>query len=353
MPFRKRATRRLVERVPARQTGQCRVNGVPSGFARLRAWARTLSLAFLAIPSLVQAAKPLPNLYGADELVEMRSYFADQVKTVLSEVVEPALSGKELQIFKTVKMEYPPTAESGDPLDFHVKDSTVVVPTLSSLFLQDLIVAYFWRETKGCGAEYIPLYLNMLKYRSASSLPGKKYVNPIDAFGIPSPNVATLAKQNTEFGVRFPRAYYGAVLFIVAHEIGHIVLQHQGFGSVAKEIAADNFALDIMAREQIDPTGVWMVFLLSSMWVDSAADHPLNGERIRTLGFRLLGHPQLYYPGAPPSDPRVPLLKEIGLKIVDLGDRVDRLAKEQQLPLIALHTDPAEFVSCIPDKSNK
>jgi hypothetical protein len=301
----------------------------------------------------VALGKDRPGLYDSNELNDLKEYFSEQINNVFKESIEPSLTTEQRQ---TVKINLPVTGDSHDPLDFYAGGKTATFPIFSLMFLHDLVVAYIWRDVNGCKPPTAVFeYVNMLKYWETRPVPRGSYTNPIDALGIPSPNTAKLAGMNPEFGVRFQRVFYGTLLFVTAHEIGHVVLGHKGFGSVTKEIAADNFAFDIFARNQIDPSGIMVFFLLSSLWVPNEAefkanqresDHPLNGRRVRALGSRLIQHPEQYYPGADASDPRISLLKLVGTQLMDVGNNLDSLARREQLRQQALDTDPAKLSSC-------
>lgn len=317
----------------------------------------SLAVAVISLAiSCCASGKILPGLYDLHELADLRKYFEEQVGNVVKESIEPGLRGERLQTSKRIKLNFPIAGQGGGPLEFYARDSTVTLPILSLTFLQDLVVAYIWQDVNGCRSTVLE-YVNLLKYREVGSLPGGRYLNPIEALGIPSPNTATLARMKPEFRARLQRVFYGTLLFITAHEIGHIMLGHRGFSSVAKEIAADNFAFDILAYNQIDPSGVMVFFLLSSLWLPNEeelraaqveADHLMNGERVRALGLRLVGHPEQYYPGADVSDPRVPMLKLIGAKFINLGKDLDNLARREELRQQAQNTDPSKLVGCQP-----
>jgi hypothetical protein len=314
------------------------------------------SVAAVLLLSLIDVAlgKDRPGLYDLDELRDLKEYWSQSINDVVKESIEPSLTKEQRQILQRTTINLPVTGDSLDPLDFYAGGTTATFPILSLTFMQDLVVAYLWQDVNGCKPTVLE-YVNMLKYWETRPVPRGRYTNPIDALGIPSPKTAKLARMNPEFGVRLQRVFYGTLLFVTAHEIGHVVLGHKGFGSVTKEIAADNFAFDIFARNQIDPSGIMVFFLLSSLWVPNEAelkanqresDHPLNGRRVRALGSRLIQHPEQYYPGADASDPRLSLLKAVGTGLIDVGNNIDNLARREQLRQQALDTNPATLSSC-------
>jgi hypothetical protein len=198
-------------------------------------------------------------------------------------------------------------------------------------------------------------YCSLLKYHDPTLLPDGKFPDPIKAMGIPSPNTATLAQLSPEFAARFQRVFYGILLFVTAHEVGHVIKGHSAPGSVDKEIEADDFAFSILAKQQIDPSGVMVFFLLIAPLLrtddeltatNRRIDHPMSGRRVHALGSRLVEHPAYYYPEANLSDPRIAKLKEIGAGLIKVGDDIDNLSKQQALRNLAHDTSISQLSTC-------
>jgi hypothetical protein len=293
------------------------------------------------------------DFYSRDEVLDVKFFWESQVTNVITESIKPSLTGEQLLTEKNIKWEFP-TESSDDLIGFGAIDSRVVLPIRSWMFLQDLVVAYLWQDVNGCQPTVLE-YSNLLKYRSAASLPGGRYPDPIEAMGIPSPNTKKLAQLSPEFARRLERVFYGIVLFVTAHEVGHVVLGHSGFGSVEKEIAADDFAFSILAKQQVDPSGVMVFFLLTAPLLPTVEelsamnrkpDHPMSGRRVKALGSRLIDNPEHYYPGAKPSDPRIPMLKEIGSRLIKVGDELDSLSRREELRKAALNTTLSQLITC-------
>lgn len=316
-------------------------------------------LQLLTSCAITTKAESFPGLYKPSELRDTRDYFKRQVNNVIEESIKPALTPQELQEFRKIKFDFPVTANES-PLAFYANDSTVTLPVQSLLFVQELVVAYIWQDVNNCTSTVFE-YANMLKYRDASSLPGGKYKNPIDALGIPTFKTARLAQMNADFGPRMQRVFYGMLLFLVAHEVGHVVKGHSRAGLVpaqemiSNEIEADEFALNIVAKNQVDPNGIMLFFLLSSWMLPNEAelraerrkaDHPMNGARVMTVGSRLVKHPELFYPGASASDARIPKLKLLGERLIDVGKGIDSITRHKMLRQLALDTDPAKLITC-------
>jgi hypothetical protein len=309
-------------------------------------------LAVIIIP-LATHLVSAQDFYSRDEVLDVKSFWESQVRNVITESIEPSLTGQQLLTEKAIKWEFP-TESSDDLIGFGAIDSRVVLPIRSWMFVEDLVVAYLWQDVNNCPSTVLE-YSNLLKYRSATSLPGGRYPDPIEAMGIPSPNTKTLAQLSPEFARRMERVFYGVLLFATAHEVGHVVLGHSGSGSVEKEIAADDFAFSIIAKQQVDPSGVAVFFLLIAPLLPTAAelsamnrkpDHPMSGERVKALGSRLIDNPEHYYPGAKSSDPRIPMLKEMGSRLIKLGDDLDNLSRREELRKAALNSTLSQLSTC-------
>jgi hypothetical protein len=103
-----------------------------------------------------------------------------------------------------------------------------------------------------------------------------------------------------------------AIYFLLAHEAGHLVLNHQvnltGESSQAQEKAADEYALSAMARIGVPPLGMLQYFISSYMFeplpnlqtweynagVIAEMTHPLASSRIHLIASTLAANPINY-----------------------------------------------------------
>ncbi len=292
------------------------------------------------------------KLYSQSDMLDVRSFWKTEVARVMEESIKPSLNGEQLRIANKITFDF--STDSDTLIGFGALGTRIILPIQSWTLLQDLVVAYVWQDINNCRPT-VMAYSNLLKYRAAASLPGGRFPDPIEAMGIPSPNTAKLAELNREFATRFERVFYAILLFVTAHEVGHVVLGHSTPGSVEKEIAADDFAFSILAKQQIDPSGVMIFFVLVAPLLPTddeltamnrRVDHPLSGRRIHALGLRLVEHPDYYYPGAKSSDPRTTMLKGIGARLVKIGDDLDSLSKQKELRKLALDTNLLQLRTC-------
>ena len=143
----------------------------------------------------------------------------------------------------------------------------------------------------------------MLRYKALAEFPGGRYPEPFEALGIPAD--ALKEKAVDELSLRF---FNSARAFILAHELGHILKRHGARGRpvLEREIEADRFALDVMARTGTIPMGMILYFQAMAHWAPNRAQygseadwrdfiarrktHPLSGERLAAVakGLRAL-----------------------------------------------------------------
>ena len=183
------------------------------------------------------------------------------------------------------------------PLSFasHPASRTVIVPIESVLFLDDLATATEWFQARGCRWEYIQSYLSALLLERRTLPP------PLEAFAIDRDTALADPAVNDAS----TNTYNIILVFLLAHEMGHLVLGHSpgltGEASQAQEIAADAFALDLFTANATPP--VHMVdYFLAARWLDptgtavAAGTHPVTPGRLRALADRLAAHPDAFAP---------------------------------------------------------
>ena len=94
-----------------------------------------------------------------------------------------------------------------------------------------------------------------------------------------------------------------SILFIMAHEVGHIVFRHKGGlkGAVSQrqEIEADRFALDHFAAIGAAPAGM-AIYFLAVRWhaplsaAASLGTHPVSPQRIDSIAERMAANPDAF-----------------------------------------------------------
>ena len=222
------------------------------------------------------------------------------------------------------------------PLDFWSIPSTgsVHVPMESVRFIDDLAILQAWFDRHGCAAEHIHIYLWAL-LRQGRPLPP-----PLIAFGLDRDRALADHFVDDVSG----KILKSSILFILAHEMGHVILGHRGQGEIdwvrsqRQEINADAFALDHFARIGAPPAGM-AIYFLASRWRDDVGvraqigTHPVSPERIRAIAQRMLETPEAFSFAEP--DP-VREREQVLSLATDLHGIADITSDERMLELLPL-----------------
>ncbi len=122
------------------------------------------------------------------------------------------------------------------------------------------------------------------------------------------------------------------IYFIMAHELGHIYHGHVGrpggAASIAQEMEADRFALDVLAATGEAPSGA-AVFFTAVRWTDPIkrhshrSTHPLSQRRLDAIGRRLLDNPYAFAHGNRDQSAALERVQIIGHEFVKLGAGLD------------------------------
>ena len=247
-----------------------------------------LALVLAAGPAAAQRA-----LYPDERLVRAAEQMGPSIRLVVSEDIPAALPRERRAGMADVDVAF--VARADQPLGFFsdLGTRTVVVPVESLVFVDELSVLTAWFEARDCRGEYIQTYLWAL-LRDGAPLPG-----PMEAFGVDydaaleNPFVTDVSNQ----------IFNSVVLFVLAHEVGHLMLGHEGgltgAASQAQEIAADGFALDYFAAVGMPPIDMADYFV-AARWLDptgpatALGTHPVTPGRLRAIADRLLSAPDSF-----------------------------------------------------------
>ena len=169
--------------------------------------------------------------------------------------------------------------------------NAVILPRETLRFLDDMAILTAWFERHDCERMWTGAYL-------AGLLQGREAPRPpLAAFGLDRDRV--LADPFVDDMSAWILS--DAVYFLVAHEVGHLLLGHRagltGAASQAQEMAADAFALDRFATIGRPPGGMVATFAWS-LWFDvhdpDHSTHPLSGERLQAIADRLAAEPMQF-----------------------------------------------------------
>lgn len=314
----------------------------------------------LLVGAATAVAKDVPEMYSSETLEYWKGILEPWVNQIIKQGIDPNLSPKAKQVLRNTKIEVPTKSQSNDPFYYEFKGGSLIVPVQSAKFLYDLLAAHLWLEAHGFEDASL-MYISALKYQDASAFPNGRYLPPFDALGVPHNKYMELTNDEPDTSRAFQRLFNGALLFLLAHETAHAVRAYEDANAVdppkqqtavESEEEADVFAFQILARSQFDPAGITWLFTYLSVWSPNAADsptaqdylnsieresHPFTGNRLAMVGIQLVNHPHDFFPEAPDSDPRIPLIKMIGSRIINIGKDVDNVASRRELREVALN----------------
>jgi len=258
-----------------------------------------------------RAGDAMINLYPADRLDREALRFERRIGElyqVLAGLIAQNGSDAELRGLRRVQTKLPLADPNGSPLNFYSQGNSVFMPVLSLLFLEDICTAYAWLDRHGYNLETIDEYCAMLQYLPASAWPGGRLPPPLQALGIPAGAVDE--PEAGQLGLRLRNSAYA---FVMAHELGHVLMGHPSYDKVsmeqarANEAAADAFALRVLEAAAEVPMGAVLYFQSASYMMpnpglfaargQSQADweeamrtwitHPLTSDRLEAIGLQL------------------------------------------------------------------
>ena len=273
--------------------------------ARLSAAILLACALFLCLPATAGAGR-YASLYDDTELAHWAERYRPGILSNLDQVLRPVLTREELRGLRDLRIDIPLRAASGHPLDFYALASgTVVLPAMSLKFLDDLSVAFAWLNRNGYSPETVQEYVGMLKYGREADF--GRWPAPLRALRIPDDALKDPAVDGLS-----QKIFKSAVIFILLHEMGHVLHGHPGYGPLvrradarANETQADAFALEVMRRLPAQPTGMFLFFQLmayagpnrgdfdgDAAWRQAMeqATHPVTPDRMRAIADILRRH---------------------------------------------------------------
>lgn len=243
-----------------------------------------------AAPARAQA-RPMP--YAPEELRRRGERLARNMPGLFAEDLRAQLPDPWPARLRDVTLTLP-AGEEGElqPLHFAAFPMTreVQAPLRTLLFLDDLSGLWAHLERRRCGHDAAQRYMAMLFLKPPE---GARPPGPLAAFGLDDriyedPFVKDVSNKLLN----------SAVFFMLAHELGHLALEHRpgmvGLASQQQEREADAFALEACAAVRLAPLGLMMFFAAAAAIEGQQTTHPLSGSRINALAFALRERPRLY-----------------------------------------------------------
>jgi Peptidase U49 len=282
----------------------------------IRASRVALLALLLAPPSL---AKDMGSLYDEETLAYWQPRYQEGILWNVENVIWPRLTAQERQPLADVSLCFPLRGQSGDPLEFYARlgpagdacaemsPPVVVLPTPSIKFFDDLAVAHAWLWRNGYGPDTPLEYASMLKYGDETRF-GGRYPAPLPALQIPDD-----ALDDSVVEDQAQKLLKSAMVFLVLHELGHVLHGHPGYDAIsaakaqANEQEADQFALTVMRRIGVVPFGMLFWFQTAAHLTPNRGDfasddahaewlrqttHPVTEDRLRAIAAELRQSPE-------------------------------------------------------------
>jgi hypothetical protein len=256
-----------------------------------------LALALVHGARAVALSQDVSRLYPREKLEADAARSGEQIRAEYRETILPQLTDNEKTALSAVKIDFPVSSPHGDPFEFYTDGSTIYLPALSLRFYADLCVANAWLNAHGFDGTTVRDYVGML-FREAKLSPRAPLPPVFRTLGVPDSARDEAAVKN-----RADRDFGNTIVFLLAHELGHVLKKHQtGLSDPihkrAQEIEADEFAIEIMRRIAQVPLGLefWFdverirhvapnKFPTEAEWQKylGSLDHPVTTERLEAL----------------------------------------------------------------------
>jgi hypothetical protein len=319
-----------------------------------------LVLCALLLAAGSASAQGVAELYPKEILTGDQARFQERLAQIYQYGLWDFLDGPEKQALADVELRFPLVGVHQNPFDFYAGSErgrpTVWLPVLSLKVIEDLSVAWAWRQLHGYSLEPFDEYLAMLKYRAPADFPDGRYPDPLSALGVP----AQIWEQEPAVDDLSLRLRNSAWAFVLAHEMGHLRYGHPGNAAVDPETSqrheaqADQFALDLLARSETIPMGAALWFQATTGffpnradfeteaafldWQQRQATHPVNSERLQTLALAL---EQAARDSLDPEHAEV--LRFIATRLVTIADTLAEPDMQRLIARRASHGDPEEL----------
>jgi len=186
-------------------------------------------------------------------------------------------------------------------------------------------------------------YAAMLAFRGPAPDGVRKL--PLAALGIPDE-----PQNDPEVDDLFQKLYGDTMVFIMAHELGHIFHKHSANVSVEQsrqqESEADAFAIELMARMHAPPVGIIFYFNMAAPFdCPERSTHPMSGQRIARLVAALRGNAQLFTADKPSPQREMQLVESVAQGLEQVAKLLDDPDIRQSMRLVGQSSSVADFAA--------
>lgn len=260
------------------------------------------------------------NIYSREDLDYWYTRYAPNILWNFESLILRKLNRNEKTNAFGACLEFPlttPSELSGTPFSFYadVHNKKIFVPISSIKFIDDLSIAFAWLHENGFTIETVIDYIFCLKYGSARFVAGQ-IPPPLKALHIPDD-----ALNNKLVDETAQKVLKSIIVWILCHELGHIIYQHPPYDAVSFtqsrqfEAEADSFATDMFKRIGTAPAGMVLLFVIFTSFFMHQGDfylieewhnylksstHPVSPDRLYSIAYELINYPEAFI-GAEPN----------------------------------------------------
>ena len=227
----------------------------------------------LVLFALSPAAHGFNLLYDEATLRYWGNRYQVNVQRNFDDAILKKIAPEEQLALRGTRLEFPLADEN--PLAFYSdpKERTIYLPVQSIKFLDDLCIAHAWLLRKNFSIESIYYYVGILKYKRLGSFPGGQYPPPLVVL-----QIADDALKDDWVDEVSQKLLASAMVFIMAHEFGHVYYHHSPPDVQRKEWEADAFGLEIFRRLGTVPAGMSVYFGAATYLAKHPGDFPSDAE---------------------------------------------------------------------------
>jgi hypothetical protein len=235
-----------------------------------------LRLALLMLACATVHAQDVSLLYSTSELQQIGARYQPNLRGMWEKDFLSRLTRDERARAGNVTLNLPLLGPLRYPLEFYSDPALrqVFLPLASVKFMDDIAVAFAYYGKIGCDLDRVSDYAAVLRFQ-----PQVATGSPLDALGVPR---ATLNDPSVDDTAQ--KILKSTVFFVAAHEYAHVMYGHRKYTEISaqeaqqQEVESDAFALEIMRRIGVVPTGLTFFFMIAARLEATPADFSSEAE---------------------------------------------------------------------------
>lgn len=262
------------------------------------------------------------GFYPPASLDRVTQRTAPGLRSNFDQVMLPQLTDQERRTLGAVALDLDQREDARHPMNFYAaQGGRVVLPLSSVKMVSDLTVAVAWLNRHRLPEKKVFDYAAMLAFRGPT--PDGVRALPLAALGVPDNG-----SDDPEVENLFQKLYGDAMVFIMAHELGHLFHRHSANvgleQSRQQESEADAFAVELMARMHAPPVGIVFYFnMVAPFECPARSTHPMSGARIERLAAALRDNGPLFVQDKPSPQRELVLLESVVQGLLQVAKLLD------------------------------